>query len=711
MTHNSSSHSNPQNQNHLSGKNFSRKNLKGRKFIGKDLRGASFFEAELKDANFSRAKLRGADFRNSNLRGADFTGADFVSPSSNSGSSLHRADFSCAKIQGAKFTRALLNEVNFAESQAGLGSGGYFLLILLTFLACLTSAFPAAIAITLVFFRSTHQKPSVLTLLFIGIGSILITALVRTALLYTPLGYNAVFIHITFGILMILMVLIGEIIAIAITDSKDDFGGVFWATVAFLVVLSWSIYSVYSSTSEENPNNWLATFLEILFGDINAKVYGTWTSGVLGAAIGAFFGCWFAQSAIIGKRFTWIWKLYVKVTVQGGTLFDKADLTKANFDSAILRGSSFENARIVGTHWYNAEYLECASVGNSYLKYPKIRQLFSGEILEDFNFDRLNLEGIDLEGAELAGASFIGTNLSHANLRDANLIDADLKQANLDSTNLTGARLTGIWLEGWTYDDKTIFRDVECDYVYREKLPGRRGLWRREPLDKDFKRGDFEKIYTKDNSAIQLFIRNDNNRRALDAAFSQLVQDNPGITPDSFDEVRRIGDDVLVTIKVPNHTDKSNVEQQFYQQVEQENSMDSSPQESDNQSSFEFVLSLLREIREMMNNNITNISTGSGNIVNSNSGAYVQGDYISMSQDLTHAASQIQDLLDQLRQHGVVENAAQKQVATDLASEAKKDPNVREKLQKWGESLASTTVSDVVKGIVKLACKSAGIPL
>lgn len=82
-----------------------------------------------------------------------------------------------------------------------------------------------------------------------------------------------------------------------------------------------------------------------------------------------------------------------------------------------------------------------------------------------------------------------------------------------------------------------------------------------------------------------------------------------------------------------------------------------------------------------------------------------------MSQDLTHAASQIQDLLDQLRQHGVVENAAQKQVATDLASEAKKDPNVREKLQKWGESLASTTVSDVVKGIVKLACKSAGIPL
>ncbi|MEH2141660.1 hypothetical protein [Nostoc sp.] len=82
-----------------------------------------------------------------------------------------------------------------------------------------------------------------------------------------------------------------------------------------------------------------------------------------------------------------------------------------------------------------------------------------------------------------------------------------------------------------------------------------------------------------------------------------------------------------------------------------------------------------------------------------------------MSQDLTQAASQIQDLLDQLKQCGVADNVAQQQVATDIGTEAQKNQTMKKKLAKWGKSLASATVSDVVKGVVKLACNSAGIPL
>jgi hypothetical protein len=36
---------------------------------------------------------------------------------------------------------------------------------------------------------------------------------------------------------------------------------------------------------------------------------------------------------------------------------------------------------------------------------------------------------------------------------------------------------------------------------------------------------------------------------------------------------------------------------------------------------------------------------------------------------------------------------------------------MKDKLVKWGQSLGSATVSDVVKAAVKLAIRSAGIPL
>jgi len=105
------------------------------------------------------------------------------------------------------------------------------------------------------------------------------------------------------------------------------------------------------------------------------------------------------------------------------------------------------------------------------------------------------------------------------------------------------------------------------------------------------------------------------------------------------------------------------------------------------------------------------INTGGGNYVESNSGTYVEGDYINMSQDLTEAASQIQDLVEQLQKKGVTVDVAQEQVAQDIANQAQGNSTIKTKLLKWGQSLGDATVSDVVKGAVKLAIRSAGIPL
>ncbi|MBW4626272.1 MAG: hypothetical protein KME49_12395 [Brasilonema octagenarum HA4186-MV1] len=131
--------------------------------------------------------------------------------------------------------------------------------------------------------------------------------------------------------------------------------------------------------------------------------------------------------------------------------------------------------------------------------------------------------------------------------------------------------------------------------------------------------------------------------------------------------------------------------------------------QSDNQSARLLQIGFLN----VMSDNRT-INTGGGSYyesINTGGGHYIQGNYINMSQDLTQAASQIQDLIEQLQKRGVTVDTAQEQVANDLATQAQNNPTMKDKLVKWGQSLGDATVSDVVKGVVKLAIRSAGIPL
>lgn len=112
------------------------------------------------------------------------------------------------------------------------------------------------------------------------------------------------------------------------------------------------------------------------------------------------------------------------------------------------------------------------------------------------------------------------------------------------------------------------------------------------------------------------------------------------------------------------------------------------------------------------------INTGGG-IYNEGSisiaGNYIQGNYNNMSQDLSQAAAQIQELLTQLQTQGYSPEDAQQQTATDLATEAQSNPTLKGKLVKWGQSLgdaaAKTTVSEAATAVVKLALRLSGVPL
>ncbi|NJN91630.1 MAG: hypothetical protein HC878_15545 [Leptolyngbyaceae cyanobacterium SL_5_14] len=72
---------------------------------------------------------------------------------------------------------------------------------------------------------------------------------------------------------------------------------------------------------------------------------------------------------------------------------------------------------------------------------------------------------------------------------------------------------------------------------------------------------------------------------------------------------------------------------------------------------------------------------------------------------------QIQQLLAQLQNQGLSSEQAQTKVASDIAHQAQSNLAMRDKLLKWGQSLGDATVSDVVKSVVKLAIRSAGLPL
>lgn len=118
----------------------------------------------------------------------------------------------------------------------------------------------------------------------------------------------------------------------------------------------------------------------------------------------------------------------------------------------------------------------------------------------------------------------------------------------------------------------------------------------------------------------------------------------------------------------------------------------------------------------MTNNPIINTGDGIQNNGSISIGRdYIQGDSINMSQDLSQADVQIQELLTQLQTQGYSPEDAQQQAASKLATQAQSNPTFKGKLVKWGQSLgdaaAKTTVSEAATAVVQLALRLSGVPL
>jgi hypothetical protein len=117
------------------------------------------------------------------------------------------------------------------------------------------------------------------------------------------------------------------------------------------------------------------------------------------------------------------------------------------------------------------------------------------------------------------------------------------------------------------------------------------------------------------------------------------------------------------------------------------------------------------------NRNTYNIGSIGGNFNQSIQGNYteVHGNYINMSQNLSQAAAQIQQLLTQLQSQGYSPTDAQRKVANDWANEAKNDPKAKGKLIKLGQymrdAVANGVIGEAAVEVIKLALRLSGIPL
>lgn len=675
---------------------FQQQNLEKFSFIGADLRGANFKQAILCNAIFTEAKLHGADFSGANLKGANFTDASIKDVSEGNLPCSGSVSFIGANIQGTKFANATLPQANFSNSLAGvndiypyvIGAGTVFIALC----SCFTSTI---IGIFTVYYLQPKffKNPSFFVFLWSFIISVFLIVSLRTLALKLPISIvqEPITVHVILGILLIaatILIVIGTTINFQEEDRSDTKSIVF-IVVVFIFILFLFLGSSIFIEPESLLIHYFPELGKIVKG-LGTTTQGKWLAGIMGAIIGGGLGWWFSKLALQGdRRFSWLWKCYVGLTASGGTIFSGADLSDANFTGASLKGAKFktepfhyQKTRCQRINWYDAKNLEYANIeGLGYLTIPKVQRLVTTRQVTnhcpgDNNFNGLNLEGIYLESATLSQLSCVGTNFKGANLRYTMLNGATLTNTNLNGADMTGANLTGACLKNVTIDANTKLDGVECQYVFLEEFPNpETGIKERLPHDTDsrFQPGEFEKRFRHKHKSgtLQLLITGDNNREALTAAFVHLIKDNESLQIDDLKRgVTPVDSDILLEFSVPNATNKGAIERTFQGRAKSGEEISKaeitqnpefskileSISNQQHQSLYDFIINLIGVIGENMNprseshHHTNNFHNRGDNYGNQAVSVGRDQNYNVTEQDLTRAATEIQQLLEQLSQ-------------------------------------------------------------
>ncbi len=431
------------------------------------------------------------------FRGVSLHGANFK------GQNLSGADFSGADIRSANFSNATLKGVNFTKAQAGLkrrwAAVQLVFVFVIALIAGILQGFSGAFASC--FFTSTNFSSPLEQAIAIGVFLLLI------AITY---------------------------LAIALQGFSIRAFGSIMTAVAFAVAVA-----------------------------------------VAGAGAGAGAGVGLLFSLFVGwrvlkedEKFDVLRTIGLSLSTVGGTSFCGADLTNATFHKAWLQNTNFASSRQQQTNfthvcWQEAQRLNRTRLGTAILQDRRVRTLLdASKSGYKQNLANANLRGANLNGLTLENANLTRAILSNARLHKTMLESANLTEAQAVGADFTGAHLTGAKLEGWNIDSTTILKNIDCRYVFLLEKPNKDGDQERRPHDpnKFFQPGDFEKFFKEMLDEVQILIRDGIHPTAFRAAFQSIMQQHPNITPDTITGYEKRGADVMLTLQVPEGTDKAELE-------------------------------------------------------------------------------------------------------------------------------------------------------
>lgn len=498
-------------------------------FSGQTLRGRSFKGQDLSEASFSYANIQGADFTDANLRNANFAGA--------------KAGIQRRWIVGQWIILLLLSSI----AGVFIGYAGVWYLFFLypaylqtySLLPAIALVFAYLSTIAAVAYQGLTPKAA-MTVAIVGAGAIAVAGAVAVA------GSSAVELK---------GAIAGGGGAIAGGSARAAAGVM---AIAVAVVLAGAIAASWRASAVAGLS---MTAVAVAIAGPNA---------VIGVVPVLLLSLYVARQAHQGNdKFALVRSFSVQLESLGGTRFCGADLTEANFTAATLQSADFSASPQRPTAlnrvcWKEANQLARARVEGSILADAAVRDLLITLNGYKKRYSKANLRGANLSGVNLSEANLKWADLSEASLQRADLRGANLTETLAIGTDFSAAALTGACLQAWNIDSSTQLSAVDCQYVFLLEQSNALGNRERRPHDpnKLFQPGDFETYFKEVLDTVQILIRDGINPEAFRAAMQTVLDKYPDATVRGIEKQDQA---VLLTLKVPEGTDKAEVEQNWDQ--------------------------------------------------------------------------------------------------------------------------------------------------
>ncbi|MEO1394848.1 MAG: pentapeptide repeat-containing protein [Cyanobacteria bacterium J06634_5] len=241
--------------------------------------------------------------------------------------------------------------------------------------------------------------------------------------------------------------------------------------------------------------------------------------------------------------------LAVGLGALGGTRFDGADLTNANFSKATVKGAHFYKSKLHCTCFHLSQQLHLSRTYSTLLSNPTaLNLLVCLRTGSDKSYTSLNLKGAYLAGASLADLDMTDTNLSGASLEGADLQRATLTSIKALGTNFHQANLTAACVESWNIDSTTLLTGALCEHVYLL-----RNQQERRPNSGTFEPGEFSELFEEVLNTIDLIFRDGMDWQAFVQTFQTIQVEHQGADLE-IQSIEKKGNGVMV-VRLNTHPD------------------------------------------------------------------------------------------------------------------------------------------------------------